>query len=80
MSTVILGILLLILGIGGNIWVSRRVFYRRNAAGVEIFANYSQSIATRLQEKIVLLIAGLCILGGITCLIVSCMGGMATTP
>ena len=76
MTTAILGIFLVALGIASNIWVSRRIFYRRNMAGIEQFDSYGKALATRFQEKIVLLIAGLCILSGITCLVASCINRM----
>ena len=45
-------------------------------AGIEQFDSYGKALATRFQEKIVLLIAGLCILSGITCLVASCINRM----
>lgn len=50
-SQLVLGIIPLVIGIGLIFWINRRKFYRRNAAGVELFSGYSKAITVRFLER-----------------------------
>ncbi len=54
-----------IAGIGLRMWVGRRAFYRRNAAGVEEFKSYSSKIASGFLESAVNAVGLLLIAGGV---------------
>ena len=64
-----LGIALLLIGAMLRYWVSRRRFYRRNAAGVEQFSRFSRKVATRFFERIATLTGILMILAGLLLLL-----------
>lgn len=64
-----LGIALLIIGAMLKYWVSRKRFYRRNAAGVEQFRRFSHKVAGQFFERIVVLISILTILAGLLLLL-----------
>jgi hypothetical protein len=62
-----------VLGIAGLLFVNRRAFYRRNVAGLEEFDGYSRMLLTRFIERIIRLVSWLCLLGGISVLML--LGG-----
>jgi hypothetical protein len=62
---VALGIVLIALGAAGFFYVNRRVFYRRNVAGIEEFAGYGKMLIARAYEKAVRVISMLFLLVGI---------------
>jgi len=51
-STLVMGIIALVLGIGLIYWISRRKFYRRNMAGMEGFSSFESSVLVRFLERI----------------------------
>lgn len=58
MNTVLtLAILCLVLSVIIYIFLDRRKFYRRNQSGVETFSSYSNSVFTRVGEKMLRLLA-----------------------
>lgn len=64
-SQLVLGIIPLVIGIGLIYWINRRRFYRRNAAGVELFSGYNTAITVRFLERMGKLIAYALIIVGI---------------
>ncbi|AYV48624.1 hypothetical protein CFHF_19580 [Caulobacter flavus] len=54
-----LGAILFALAVALTHWVRRRRFYRRNGAGLEVFANYGDAVGRRGLERLALLAAGL---------------------
>jgi hypothetical protein len=50
MGTLLFGLLLVVVGIAGRIFVGRRQFYRRNVAGVEEFQGYGSMLGSRFME------------------------------
>ena len=52
MGALIVGIVLLAAGGFARLWVGRRRFHRRNAAGVEEFQSYGGALATQGIEKL----------------------------
>lgn len=65
---IIFGVLALIIGIAIKLFIGRRKFYRRNAAGNEGFKNYRNALITPFWERILSFIGGLLIIFGIFCL------------
>ena len=67
--TWVLGIVLIALGVGVQLFVARRSFYRRNAAGLEQFKGFATALTTKAFEWLlngisgILIIAGLFLLG-----------------
>lgn len=51
-STLVIGIIALVLAIGLIYWISRRKFYRRNAMGAEGFSSFEASVFVRFLERI----------------------------
>ena len=64
-----LGIGCLVVGAALIFWTNRRVFQRRNAAGVEEFASYGHSLLTRTVERLARILAWLLILAGVVWLL-----------
>ena len=52
MSSLVIGIIFLVLGLGLRYWINRRKFYRRSPTGAEGFSSYEKSVATRFLERI----------------------------
>jgi preprotein translocase subunit SecG len=52
MSSLVIGIIFLVLGLGLRYWINRRKFYRRSSTGAEGFSSYEKSVATRFLERI----------------------------
>lgn len=50
---IFLGVIFLLLGVAGMLYVNRRRFYRRNSAGVEEFEGYGKMETARAFETIV---------------------------
>lgn len=63
----ILGTLALIIGVALKLFVSRRRFYRRNAAGGEGFINYRHALITPFIESVLTKIGGLLIIFALLC-------------
>lgn len=57
MFTVVMGVLLVLAGVGGVLFVKRRQFYRRNMAGVEEFNSFSSVLLNQGLEKIISLLS-----------------------
>ena len=49
----IVGVVLVAIGLASHLWRERRRFYRRNPAGLETFASFNASLATRGLEGLV---------------------------
>lgn len=64
-AQLVLGIIALVLGIGLIYWISRRKFYRRNVAGLEVFSSFGKSVFVRFIERIGKWIAYVLIIVGI---------------
>jgi hypothetical protein len=58
------GLFFLVAGVAGSLWVGRRKFYRRNAAGVERFKSYGGAVAANLIEKIVVAVSAVSVMAG----------------
>jgi hypothetical protein len=52
-TLIALGVVFLVLSIAGRHWVMRRKFYRRNAAGMEGFTDYKDSVIKQSMENFV---------------------------
>ncbi|MBP5789533.1 MAG: hypothetical protein J6W29_04790 [Neisseriaceae bacterium] len=48
-----IGLIMIIIGVAGILFVQRRKFYRRNVAGVEEFNSFGHSIITGSIEAII---------------------------
>ena len=59
------GLAAIIIGIALRMWVSRRAFYRRNAAGVEEFNSYSAKVFSGMLETLVSLVGIASMIGGV---------------
>lgn len=51
-SSLVIGIIFLILGLGLRYWINRRKFYRRSPMGAEGFSNYEKSVAIKFIERV----------------------------
>lgn len=51
-SSLVIGIIFLVLGLGLRYWINRRKFYRRSPMGAEGFSNYEKSVAIKLVERV----------------------------
>ena len=51
-SSLVIGIIFLVAGLGLRYWINRRKFYRRSPMGAEIFSSYESSAFIKLIEKI----------------------------
>ena len=71
----IIAIILVFLGTAGLFYVSRREFYRRNAAGIEEFGGFTGMLATKLIERVLRAISGLFLLAGVVLILVTFMRG-----
>lgn len=56
---------MIMLGIAGQVFVSRRRFYRRNQAGIEEFASYRSAFGAAMFERLVVLVCLCLILTGL---------------
>lgn len=64
MTEWIAGLVLLAVGVAGSLWVERRRFYRRNAAGLQVFRSFGASLTTGAFEGLMLLVFRLTGLAG----------------
>ena len=67
-AQLVFGIVVIIIAIGLIYWINRRKFYRRSAAGVEMFTRYSTAVTVRFLERIGKLIAYVLIIVGVICI------------
>lgn len=51
-SSLVIGIIFLVLGLGLRYWINRRKFYRRSPIGAEGFSNYEKSVAIKFVERV----------------------------
>lgn len=51
-SSLIIGILFLVLGLVLRYWINRRKFYRRSPMGAESFSSYEKSVGIKLIERV----------------------------
>lgn len=51
-SSLVIGILFLVLGLGLRYWINRRKFYRRSPTGAEGFSSYESSVAIKFLERV----------------------------
>lgn len=51
-SSLIIGILFLVLGLALRYWINRRKFYRRSPIGAESFSSYEKSVGIKFIEKV----------------------------
>ncbi|MDM1039035.1 molybdenum ABC transporter permease [Myroides odoratimimus] len=51
-SSLVIGILFLVLGLGFRYWVNRRKFYRRSPMGAEGFSSYEKLVGIKFIEKV----------------------------
>ena len=70
-SNLIAGLIILILGIAGKLFVGRREFYRRNEAGVEEFKSYTSAVASTTIERIISFISGIAVVLGLIAIVIS---------
>jgi len=64
-STLIIGIIILVAGLLLRYWINRRKFYRRSITGSEGFSSYERSVAVRFAEWLGKLIAYVLIILGL---------------
>ena len=50
-SSLVIGIIFLVAGLGLRYWLNRRKFYRRGPMGAEGFSSYESSVIIKLLEK-----------------------------
>lgn len=50
-SSLVIGIIFLVLGLALRYWINRRKFYRRSPTGAEGFSSYEKSVAIKTAEK-----------------------------
>lgn len=51
-SSLVIGILFLVLGLGLRYWINRRKFYRRSPMGAEGFSSYEKLVGIKFIEKV----------------------------
>lgn len=51
-SSLIIGMLFLVLGLALRYWINRRKFYRRSSTGAESFSSYEKSVGIKFIERI----------------------------
>lgn len=51
-SSLVIGIIFLVLGLVLRYWINRRKFYRRGPMGAEGFSSYEKSVATKFIERV----------------------------
>jgi hypothetical protein len=64
-----ISLVFLVLGVSGFLYVNRRVFYRRNVAGVQEFNGYGKMLIIRLFETAIRVVSLLFILASLGLLI-----------
>lgn len=51
-SSLVIGIIFLVLGLALRYWINRRRFYRRSPTGAEGFSSYEKSVAIKFIERL----------------------------
>ncbi|WP_185269559.1 molybdenum ABC transporter permease [Chryseobacterium bernardetii] len=51
-SSLVIGIIFLIAGLGLRYWINRRKFYRRSPMGAEGFSSYESSVLIKFVERV----------------------------
>lgn len=51
-SSLVIGIIFLVLGLGLRYWINRRKFYRRSVTGAEGFSSYENSVFVKTSERL----------------------------
>ncbi|MBZ4190814.1 MULTISPECIES: molybdenum ABC transporter permease [Bacteroidota] len=51
-SSLVIGIIFLVAGLGLRYWINRRRFYRRSPTGAEGFSSYEKKVAIKFVEKV----------------------------
>ncbi|SFC76922.1 hypothetical protein SAMN05421747_12420 [Parapedobacter composti] len=51
-SSLVIGIIFLVLGLGLRYWINRRKFYRRSPTGAEGFSSYEKSVIVKTSERL----------------------------
>lgn len=51
-TSLVLGIIALVLGVALRYWINRRKFYRRSLTGSEGFSSYEKSVIIRFVERV----------------------------
>ena len=51
-SSLVIGILFLVLGLGLRYWINRRKFYRRSPMGAEGFSSYEKLVRIKFIERV----------------------------
>lgn len=51
-SSLVIGIIFLVAGLGLRYWINRRRFYRRSPTGAEGFSSYEKSVAIKFVERV----------------------------
>ena len=51
-SSLVIGILFLVLGLGLRYWINRRKFYRRSPMGAEGFSSYEKLVGIKFIERL----------------------------
>ncbi|WP_233164544.1 molybdenum ABC transporter permease [Pedobacter sp. ASV28] len=51
-SSLVIGIIFLVAGLGLRYWINRRRFYRRGPMGGQGFSSYEKSVAVTLLERV----------------------------
>lgn len=51
-SSLVIGILFLVLGLGLRYWINRRKFYRRSPMGAEGFSSYEKLVSIKFIERV----------------------------
>lgn len=67
-AQLVFGIFVIVVAIGLIYWINRWKFYRRSAAGVEMFSRYSTAVFVRFLERVGKWIAYALIILGIVCI------------
>ena len=67
-AQLVCGIFVIVVAVVLIYWINRRRFYRRNAAGVEMFSGYTKAISVRFLERIGKLFAYALIILGVVCI------------
>lgn len=67
-AQLVFGIIVIVVGIGVICFINRRKFYRRSAAGVEMFSRYSTAVFVRFLERLGKWVAYALIIIGVICI------------
>ncbi|MDV3805245.1 molybdenum ABC transporter permease [Elizabethkingia anophelis] len=67
-AQLVFGIFVIVVAVVLIYWINRRRFYRRNAAGVEMFSGYTKAISVRFLERVGKWFAYSLIILGVVCI------------